>query len=1110
MSKQILIIIASLFLLLSSNSQAQEKPIFNITGIETAEFPLVKSYFIAKNGRTNDSYYQAPLNVPNPPDFDLLENGVSKDATSLVLKCEEIDGALPVHIALVVDASDSMFDPWKGGETRADVLERAVGEFIDSVKFGNGSSLHIVPFSGSSIPPKVWRDWNYTAQDAKDDFTFYDRLTGSTNFNAPLWQESSGKNVNEIFKSRPPNERKVVVFLTDGEHQSSSTSTVFQRQRVIDDLQGQGIEFYSITFDPDETGSINDLRQISLATGGLYKNVKTEQELRDFYRVITDNLKSQTVCWLEWESELECDEVTERNVDVTFTRTTYDPIQRNIKYTPPEDKGVAEVSRNKDALFYDNNGSVTQNITLTAEVGDFLVTGYNITNDDTDFEIPEFDNMPTGGFVLDEGDSKTFAVNYIKDPSDAPKDFKLEFETNLCPVEPVDLVAPCGPIVQPIEIGNINLTGSTYYVATDVFTNNSTAEISGTITIEGAYKDEFAIKKVNGNAGADFTLAAGESMNVELTITATSTGTKTAILNYGIISDCGEAISSITANVIESDLALSPMNWDLVRINNPVDMTYTITNTNENPVEIEEITLSDNTKGFSIGDVSGSYGSLSPNGGETSFDITFTPNAEGNTNIDLVVKIKNRAETLSTQLTGIGFLPEINGNNVTFADTKVNTVANPEIFSVTNNSDFGTMEVKDIRLKAGSDTEISLDLTNFTSGTTLTKGQTIDIPVLYSPTAVGVNNAVVIVEADNTEGPEPVTFVLNEFDITGTAIPGDGETLAVTNFGPILSCELESQSVVLENNTTESVDVTSILTDINFELQETTFSIDANSTRTVTITYKPSNLGNHIANAVFSFSNGFEYTAPLAGVANSESASLINFDKNEYETNLGEVVNINFDINFNDYTIRPDIDVNQLTLTISYNGRTHTMTEQSITSSLPMAPVVDLTTQISENFITVTYTGEISTDGIINFELPLLTTLGNDTMSVIDVKAELLDLNCLTINDTSVESFLLGCNLAGSLIQDLEVVKDGFSSNIIGENPVSDNLRLEYELPYDNNINLDIYTSYGKLVKTVNLADGKFGIHDFNLDVSDLTIGAYFIKYSSGPYSNNLKFIKIK
>ncbi|MER3328314.1 MAG: hypothetical protein RIF34_01960, partial [Candidatus Kapaibacterium sp.] len=277
-------------------------------------------------------------------------------------------------------------------------------------------------------------------------------------------------------------------------------------------MQKRGIEFHSITFAADAFSSVNDLRQISQATGGVYYNANDEEELREVYKEITDGFKSTSVCWLEWLSQLECDAVTERNVEVTFTRKNYPPsIKRDITYTPPADKAIAEITRDKDILYFDNNGSITQEITLTAKVGDFHVTGFSVSNNNGNFDIPEFATAPAQGFLIEEGKSRKFIISYIKTPSDAPASYELVFETDLCPTEPVELIAPCGPTTQEVYFGNVNLSGSTDFTATDVFTNTSKAELSGNITLSGVNAAEFAIKSTNGNAGTTFTLAAGQS-----------------------------------------------------------------------------------------------------------------------------------------------------------------------------------------------------------------------------------------------------------------------------------------------------------------------------------------------------------------------------------------------------------------------------------------------------------------------------------------------------------------------------------------------------------------------------------------------------------------------
>lgn len=1098
---------------ISPNLQSQEVPVFGITGVDATEFPLVKSYFIAKNGLLNDPYFKGAQNVPNPPDFDLSENGISKDLTSLIMKCADINGELPVHIALVVDASSSMFEPWNNGETRADVLKRAVAEFIDSVKFKNGTSLHVVPFSGNAIPAHVWKDWNYTAQDAKADFDFYTQLEGRTDFNVPMYKEPSGKNVFEIFKSRPINDRKAVVFLTDGAHDNTNGNNPFNRKFIIEELQKKGIEFHSITFAVDDQSSVTDLRLTSEATGGVYYNAYSEEELRDIYKQITDSFKSTSVCWLEWLSQLECDEVTERNVEVTFTRKNYPPaIKRDIKYTPPADKAVAEITRDKDLLYFDNNGKITQEVTLTAKVGDFHVTGFTVTNNNGNFDIPEFAAVPPQGFLIEEGKSKKFIVNYIKKPSDAPASYDLVFETDLCPTKPVELIAPCGPTTQKIYFGNVNLSGNTDFTATDVFTNTSQAEMKGNITLEGTNAAEFSIKTVAGNTGTAFTLAAGESMDVVLTITPTSIGAKAVILNYGIITDCGVATSEITANVIEASLNMSPLTWGLERIGNPKTEKFTITNPNDEPVEIESIELTDATLGITLGDISASIGNIASNGGTTTFDITFTPNVEGPITTEIEVKVKNRAEALTARLSGIGYVPKLKGNNLVFPTTEVYTSAAPLNLVIENTSDYGKMVIRSVYIKNTSDAGFTVDLTNFISEIQIAKGSSINIPVNFTPQTVGTVSGIVVVEADNVEGAEPVTFRLNEFTLSGESEPGDATTLDTTLVGPILSCESKELLVNLPNVTknAQTVDVVLIQTGNNFSIPTNQFTIPLGALAIgAKVDYNPTSIGTHNAVLEYSFSDGTKFIAPVQGTAVSAIEKLT-FEKNTYETELGKNLTAKFNIDLSKYSIRNDIAVNELVLTLRYNGRMLYMNNEGVKSNIGIDAIIDSKNQLLENYATFTFNGNIPLDKNLTFEVPYLVTMGNDTVTNIVVDANFAGLECLAIETGTATSFSLGCNIANTLLIDLNFANQGFAAGLVGENPVNDVLRIEYELPYENNIRIELYNSTGELTKVVKDGTAKFGISNENLDVSDIPSGVYMMRFISGPYVETQTFVKVK
>lgn len=1110
--KRIILSILLLIVTISPSLQSQEKPVFGITGLDASEFPLVKSYFIAKNGYLNDSYYKGTQNIPNPPDFNLSENGLSKDLTSLRMKCAEIKGELPVHIALVVDASTSMFDPWNG-ETRAAVLKRAVAEFIDSVKFKNGTSMHIVPFGGNSTPAFVWKDWNNTAIDAKADFAFYTQLDGRTDFNIPMYKEPNGRNVLEIFKSRPMNERKVVVFLTDGAHDNTNGNNPFKKDYVTDELQKRGIEFYSITFAVDDPSSVNDLKQTSEATGGIYRNANSESELRDIYKEFTDGFKSTSVCWLEWLSQLECDIVTERNVEVTFTRPKFPPaITRNITYTPPVDKAIAEISRDKDILYFDNNGKTTQEITLTAKLGDFHVTGFTVINNNGNFDVPQFATMPAEGFLIKVGTSKKFTINYIKKPSDAPGNLGLVFDTDLCPTMPVELIAPCGPTTQAISVGNVNLSGSTDFTATSVFTNTSQAELSGNISLSGANAAEFTIKSVAGKAGTAFTIAAGESMDVVLTINPTSKGAKSVTLNYGIITDCGTATSEITANVIEASLNMLPLTWGLERIGNPVTQQYTITNPNDEPVEIESISLTDATKGITLGDVSASIGNIAAKGGTTTFDITFTPNVEGPITTEISVKVKNRAEAITARLSGIGYVPKIKGNNLVFPTTEVNTNATPLNLVIENTADYGKMVVRKVYIKNTSNVGYSVDLTSFVPNTELSKGQNLTIPINFKPQTIGTISGVVVVEADNVEGKEPVTFKLNEFTLSGESAPGNATTIDTTVVGPILSCETKEILVNLPNVTknAQTVNVVLIQTGNNFSIPTSQFDIPQGALLIgAKVDYNPTSIGTHTAVLEYSFSDGTKFIAPVKGTAVTAIEKLT-FEKATYKTELGKNLIAKFNVDLSKYKIRNDVAVNNLVITIRYNGRMLFMNREQVKSNVGIIPTINLNNQVDGNYATLTFDGNIPLDRNLTFEVPYLVVMGDDTVTTISADANFAGLECLAVETGKTTSFSLGCNIANTLLTDMTFADKGFAAGLVGQNPVNDVLKIKYELPFENNIRIELYNSIGELTKIVKDATGRYGISDENLNVSDIPSGVYMMRFVSGPFVQTQTFVKVK
>ena len=186
------------------------------------------------------------------------------------------------------------------------------------------------------------------------------------------------------------------------------------------------------------------------------------------------------------------------------------------------------------------------------------------------------------------------------------------------------------------------------------------------------------------------------------------------------------------------------------------------------------------------------------------------------------------------------------------------------------------------------------------------------------------------------------------------------------------------------------------------------------------------------------------------------------------------------------------------------------MNNEGVKSNVGIDPIIDSKNQLLENYATFTFNGNIPLDKNLTFEVPYLVTMGNDTVTNIVVDANFAGLECLAIETGTATSFSLGCNIANTLLIDLNFANQGFAAGLVGENPVNDVLRIEYELPFENNIRIELYNSTGELTKVVKDGTAKFGISNENLDVSDIPSGVYMMRFISGPYIETQTFVKVK
>ncbi|NOX86745.1 MAG: T9SS type A sorting domain-containing protein [Chlorobi bacterium] len=77
-------------------------------------------------------------------------------------------------------------------------------------------------------------------------------------------------------------------------------------------------------------------------------------------------------------------------------------------------------------------------------------------------------------------------------------------------------------------------------------------------------------------------------------------------------------------------------------------------------------------------------------------------------------------------------------------------------------------------------------------------------------------------------------------------------------------------------------------------------------------------------------------------------------------------------------------------------------------------------------------------------------------------------------------------------------------------NPSADQIQIEYSLPADGLVEIDLFDVNGKMVKTIYSEEKRSGNHDFVLQIADLKPGVYFLRIQQNGTFGFHKIIRIK
>ena len=552
------------------------------------------------------------------------------------------------------------------------------------------------------------------------------------------------------------------------------------------------------------------------------------------------------------------------------------------------------------------------------------------------------------------------------------------------------------------DFGSSNIGTAT--TRTFTIQNLGTADLTiGAITFLGTNAAEFTITSV-----PNAIVIAGGTTTFTVSINPTSLGLRTATIsivtndsnenpyNFSIqgtgntpeINVLGNSITIINGNTIPSTIDFTDLGSS--NVGTTLSQIFTIQNIGNSSLTIGAISFSGiNASDFTISSLPST---LVLAGATTTFTVAFNPSLNGIRTATISIINNDLDENpYSFSIQGLGIAPEIDiqGNALSISDGDTTPVAtdwtNFETLSTRTFTIFNTgnqsMSIGSISISGANATEFSIATL---PSSTLAAGASTTFVVKFSPTSLGLKNAIIsVINNDANENPYDfaiaATGIIQEIDIKGNATTiATGDTSPATTDWTDYSTVANSRTFTIFNTGTLPLNLGAIsITGLNASEFTITSSptpiIAGNGFTTITVTFIP--ISNGVKNATLSIANNDSnenpYTFAIRATAN---VPLMNIKGNNTIITDGDITPSLLD--------RTDFNITNINSVIT---RTYTIENLgTMNLNLTGTPLVTITGSPEFTVLVVpssTITGNNTTSFVIKFN-PLTIGLYSADISI--------------------------------------------------------------------------------------------------------------------------------
>ncbi len=647
-------------------------------------------------------------------------------------------------------------------------------------------------------------------------------------------------------------------------------------------------------------------------------------------------------------------------------------------------------------------------------------------------------------------------------------------------------------IVDTSDIGRVIVGTSRQIIANCILRSERRVNVSGVITISGS--PDFTVTPMG-----QFTLRYGDCVNLRITYTPTTIGPASAQIDFNLPVECGVAFTQVFGEGILPSLSVDDVNFGNRRLQTIHDSVVTVVNNGNVDVTVSSFRLIDTTS-------TGITATLPPAntviaaGASLDIPIQFTPLIRPDVAGRILIDAVGIDSQLVATIRGRGYLPILRATGYSFAPVFINTTSTEQGFVRLTNSDMEwPLHVDNVVLvTAGADFDWRGPLRPFPLD--IPPGESVDLPVVFTPRGTGRRQTFVVVSHDGKPGPEDIP----PFQFDTVVVEGIGLQRSVIppiDLGTILSCRDSTTTIEIVNDDPLRPLILSSATtsgDIDELRIETPFpiTIPPGGSVTLVLRFSPRSPGIYAASYTLQNAAGLDLVVQLIGRATSIPMSLTLTAPQR--TPLGATAVLG-------------LDVGPLQ-TSPWNPTAFHVTVSHDVAALAFRDVVNVATGWS--YTTRPFRGGVDIDFLSTTgapwsggklaDLQLSTYLTADEQQPVHVRIDAPE-SCLRPDSTSATVVLdLSCYTEGRL---LEFFGSTFSLYAPNPNPVSDHAVIPYSMGIPGHVQFELVDITGQTVRSMQFYRPA-GSFELNLDVTDIAPGVYQLRMLTPAYRSAVTLVR--